>query len=122
MVFFFLPFFFLMLRRPPRSTRTDTLFPYTTRFQARQRVVLGCPANLLLHKHMLVNVFGIAVPADDIALFIPAWIGGGAEPAIAALNHPHAHADVGRSSRRNRMRLCGGGHADNLGNDRRNDV
>src|SRR3546814_9436426 len=22
--------FFLMLRRPPRSTRTDTLFPYTT--------------------------------------------------------------------------------------------
>src|SRR3546814_20147537 len=25
-------FFFLMLRRPPRSTRTDTLFPYTTLF------------------------------------------------------------------------------------------
>src|SRR3546814_9730596 len=23
--------FFLMIRRPPRSTRTDTLFPYTTR-------------------------------------------------------------------------------------------
>src|SRR3546814_1522119 len=27
-------FFFLMLRRPPRSTRTDTLFPYTTRFRS----------------------------------------------------------------------------------------
>src|SRR3546814_8427639 len=26
--------FFLMLRRPPRSTRTDTLFPYTTLFRA----------------------------------------------------------------------------------------
>src|SRR3546814_9889464 len=26
----FLFFFFLMIRRPPRSTRTDTLFPYTT--------------------------------------------------------------------------------------------
>src|SRR3546814_2718848 len=25
-----LHFFFLMIRRPPRSTRTDTLFPYTT--------------------------------------------------------------------------------------------
>src|SRR3546814_6511973 len=24
--------FFLIIRRPPRSTRTDTLFPYTTRF------------------------------------------------------------------------------------------
>src|SRR3546814_9948123 len=27
--------FFLMIRRPPRSTRTDTLFPYTTRFRSR---------------------------------------------------------------------------------------
>src|SRR3546814_8337907 len=26
--------FFLMIRRPPRSTRTDTLFPYTTRFRS----------------------------------------------------------------------------------------
>src|SRR3546814_6244164 len=26
--------FFLMLRRPPRSTRTDTLFPYTTLFRS----------------------------------------------------------------------------------------
>src|SRR3546814_9218351 len=27
-------FFFLMRRRPPRSTRTDTLFPYTTLFRS----------------------------------------------------------------------------------------
>src|SRR3546814_10459772 len=26
-----------MIRRPPRSTRTDTLFPYTTLFRSRQR-------------------------------------------------------------------------------------
>src|SRR3546814_2464043 len=26
--------FFFMIRRPPRSTRTDTLFPYTTLFQS----------------------------------------------------------------------------------------
>src|SRR3546814_19920579 len=30
----FLVFFFLMIRRPPRSTRTDTLFPYTTLFRS----------------------------------------------------------------------------------------
>src|SRR3546814_6875285 len=30
----FLTFFFLMIRRPPRSTRTDTLFPYTTLFRS----------------------------------------------------------------------------------------
>src|SRR3546814_6097140 len=28
--------FFLMIRRPPRSTRTDTLFPYTTLFRSDQ--------------------------------------------------------------------------------------
>src|SRR3546814_18289808 len=27
-------FFFLMIRRPPRSNRTDTLFPYTTLFRS----------------------------------------------------------------------------------------
>src|SRR3546814_12073866 len=27
-------FFFLMIQRPPRSTRTDTLFPYTTLFRS----------------------------------------------------------------------------------------
>src|SRR3546814_6280541 len=30
-------FFFLMIRRPPRSTRTDTLFPYTTLFRSAAR-------------------------------------------------------------------------------------
>src|SRR3546814_19037008 len=30
----FLVVFFLMIRRPPRSTRTDTLFPYTTLFRS----------------------------------------------------------------------------------------
>src|SRR3546814_4124190 len=30
-----------MIRRPPRSTRTDTLFPYTTRF--RSWPASGCP-------------------------------------------------------------------------------
>src|SRR3546814_15597588 len=31
----FVFFFFLMIRRPPRSTRTDTLFPYTTLFRSK---------------------------------------------------------------------------------------
>src|SRR3546814_13700357 len=33
-LFMFSFFFFLMIRRPPRSTRTDTLFPYTTLFRS----------------------------------------------------------------------------------------
>src|SRR3546814_7463215 len=43
-VFFLLSlFFFLMKRRPPRSTRTDTLFPYTTLFRSGSRVLLRGP-------------------------------------------------------------------------------
>src|SRR3546814_11909750 len=33
-VWFAFSFFFLMRRRPPRSKRTDTLFPYTTLFRS----------------------------------------------------------------------------------------
>src|SRR3546814_10830622 len=36
--------FFLMIRRPPRSTRTDTLFPYTTLFRSQRAPgVFGSP-------------------------------------------------------------------------------
>src|SRR3546814_12107304 len=34
LVFHVFFFFFLMIRRPQRSTRTDTLFPYTTLFRS----------------------------------------------------------------------------------------
>src|SRR3546814_13970169 len=34
-------FFFLMIRRPPRSTRTDTLFPYTTLCRSRGFAVVA---------------------------------------------------------------------------------
>src|SRR3546814_4240386 len=46
---FFFSFFFLMIRRPPRSTRTDTLYPYTTLFRSclLDRVIVagGCIIN-----------------------------------------------------------------------------
>src|SRR3546814_7372010 len=34
MIYYSLLFYFVMIRRPPRSTRTDTLFPYTTLFRS----------------------------------------------------------------------------------------
>src|SRR3546814_4384851 len=36
-----LRFFFLRIRRPPRSTRTDTLFPYTTLFRSLTLKLVG---------------------------------------------------------------------------------
>src|SRR3546814_1541253 len=42
-----------MIRRPPRSTRTDTLFPYTTLFRALLSAVLVGPAD---GRHRQVDV------------------------------------------------------------------
>src|SRR3546814_5354802 len=61
--------FFLMIRRPPRSTRTDTLFPYTTLFRSglrndprhrRQRAVLHIVAQALQKTvgHGVAKAFG----------------------------------------------------------------
>src|SRR3546814_5019023 len=44
-------FFFLMIRRPPRSTRTDTLFPYTTLFRSRHPAARGEGSELRNQRH-----------------------------------------------------------------------
>src|SRR3546814_4714361 len=36
-----------MIRRPPRSTRTDTLFPYTTLFRSQADVTITLPENIV---------------------------------------------------------------------------
>src|SRR3546814_4852187 len=41
-------FFSLMIRRPPRSTRTDTLFPYTTLFRSGIARALAAKPGLIL--------------------------------------------------------------------------
>src|SRR3546814_2371066 len=53
-----------MLRRPPRSTRTDTLFPYTTLFRSQENVAFldfgRCPQiaarNHALHQSVEINL------------------------------------------------------------------
>src|SRR5216110_3563770 len=39
-------FFFLMIRRPPRSTQAHTLFPYTTLFRPRRGEVPPSPRGI----------------------------------------------------------------------------
>src|SRR3546814_14194515 len=58
-------FFFLMIRRPPRSTRTDTLFPYTTLFRSRPggEVVADQTAVVLMDEGV-EGLGGVGVVAD----------------------------------------------------------
>src|SRR3546814_19387129 len=41
-------FFYLLIRRPPRSTRTDTLFPYTTLFRSVELQILDPQGDIFL--------------------------------------------------------------------------
>src|SRR3546814_15105944 len=119
---FILVFFFLMIRRPPRSTRTDTLFPYTTLFRSQaqplrhgqrvlqaglaarqvgaQHLVVGRQdqAREVLH-HLLLELFDVLVGAAD-AEAQRGTGGGGFElfDRAPALGHPgDASAGAGRS-------------------------
>src|SRR3546814_830698 len=45
-----------MIRRPPRSTRTDTLFPYTTLFRSLVVVYVGAVMVLLMFVVMMLDI------------------------------------------------------------------
>src|SRR3546814_13301428 len=51
-----------MIRRPPRSTRTDTLFPYTTLFRSPHR---GKRRRLLVHFEQAAHGAGIGAVKCD---------------------------------------------------------
>src|SRR3546814_8837982 len=56
-------FFFLMIRRPPRSTRTDTLFPYTTLFRSES----GCqPEQIGLNCRPYIRNDSFTEPGNEI--------------------------------------------------------
>src|SRR3546814_15463182 len=62
-----------MIRRPPRSTRTDTLFPYTTLFRSHTLLQGGKP--------MIIRstaAFAAAAIAAPLALLSPAFAQTGA--------------------------------------------
>src|SRR3546814_18922989 len=61
-------FFFLMRRRPPRSTRTDTLLPYTTLFRSPAR---GRALGVGLGHAIASAIFGGT--AEYVALLLKQW-------------------------------------------------
>src|SRR3546814_12708963 len=69
-----------MIRRPPRSTRTDTLFPYTTRFRS-----LTMPRWSLVAALLLATAGGTALVTAQLIREEPASQGAaGSDEDIAA--------------------------------------
>src|SRR3546814_6382632 len=67
---FVLFFFFLMIRRPPRSTRTDTLFPYTTLF--RSSPAMTSSSVPLCRQYIITRSFCKVLQVDLGGAFAPA--------------------------------------------------
>src|SRR3546814_3860820 len=99
-----------MIRRPPRSTRTDTLFPYTTLFRSHRT---GCsyrsPLALYERGHAVARVasmsFGASLPRQAIFTTIPSiWhtSGGQGAPTVPyARNRSEEHTSELQSLMRN---------------------
>src|SRR3546814_2201370 len=79
-----------MILRPPRSTRTDTLFPYTTPFRSRHQVdlVLRAAADVVLAqlrngvRVMSAGVAGQRVGEGELVGIVVVLAAGALEPGV----------------------------------------
>src|SRR3546814_17850768 len=97
--------FFLMIRRPPRSTRTDTLVPYTTLF--RSPLTCGDRMDAIIAALGLffdLKVLAIIAVASAFGLFVGAMPGLSATMATALLVPvTFFMGQIGRASCRERV-------------------
>src|SRR3546814_18892908 len=88
-------FFFLMIRRPPRSTRTDTLFPYTTLFRSAPAIIEDCGILFIVAQHR-----------DDDDL-VRRDARRTAQPVVVAMRHDDAADHPGRRAPTRRVAQAG---------------
>src|SRR3546814_18789158 len=94
-----------MIRRPPRSTRTDTLFPYTTLFRS---LVLLMPVMLLFGLVMGGNAgdatfaFSLFITVATVLIYLYVSLRFSLALAAAAIDAPGT-LEIGRASCRERV-------------------
>src|SRR3546814_6851560 len=101
-------FVFLIIRRPPRSTRTDTLFPYTTLFRSEAELVLG--------EDIAVHLLALHRRADEAAVGAerPAVIDAAVGKGVAGLRRADAHPAMRANVQRYVDLTAGGARYDDL--------
>src|SRR3546814_12385793 len=98
-----------MIRRPPRSTRTDTLFPYTTLFRSERVLTQALTTSGALEPGLAENVLTEAERAiqaqeangDATVLVVPPVL----RPSLSRFLRHHFPqlGESGRASRRERV-------------------
>src|SRR3546814_15291898 len=96
-----------MIRRPPRSTRTDTLFPYTTLFRSDMG---SFPHEFSGYRHvsdpetraLFENAWGVALDAEP-GLRIPNMLDAATDGVFKALFIQGEDIQIGRASCRERV-------------------
>src|SRR3546814_2876933 len=90
-----------MIRRPPRSTRTDTLFPYTTLFRSR-KPLRSSPSRRWSNNLEPILIYGFPLGSSMGLVAALEWLGKSyrlcrvdtlgemREPAYARINARHA--------------------------------
>src|SRR3546814_12611304 len=84
-----------MLRRPPKSTRTDTLFPYTTLFRSFVKRQCKSPSKDDPRWHLVIGLLLIVIPAYH-SLKREGWLPdtGAGLPFPAKTINVHAEEDT----------------------------
>src|SRR3546814_18788143 len=103
-----------MIRRPPRSTRTDTLFPYTTLFRSSHETQRSLCRKLLratsqsgrrgeIFRELRIELAAHAA-AEERFLYAPILMDDmGLSPSRHALAEHHEIDEIGRASCRERV-------------------
>src|SRR3546814_5590533 len=85
-----------MIRRPPRSTRTDTLFPYTTLFRSTSDDILGGTPVIRGTRVPVYDVSAAVVAGRPIQRILDAWPSLDAEKVRLAAIYAEANPLRGR--------------------------
>src|SRR3546814_15019492 len=86
-------FFFLMIRRPPRSNSTHTLFPYTTRFRSLTDIARPAPT---VHRRKRIGCKTLDVGAHRAGEAIEKMIGEHRDIAVPFRKWRDADDDFGQ--------------------------
>src|SRR3546814_13378799 len=73
-MFIYVFFFFLMIRRPPRATRTDTLFPYTTLFRSEGLTHILASFINAMPQSASGGAVGLAATSGSASRYLGYWV------------------------------------------------